>query len=86
MYYYYYYFMMQDSLDDSFNHTCNHTYNNSNTILISNPILSIIISIIGIFITSYMIYKIMEFLVVPTNKLEEKKKRRRDRIKKIFKI
>ena len=82
MYYYYYYFMMQNRLNNSFEPA----YNNSNTILISNPILSIIISIIGIFITYYMIYKIMEFLVVPTNKLEEKKKRRRDRIKKIFKI
>lgn len=83
MYYYYYYFMMQDrlnGLDNSFNHT----YNNSNTILISNPILSIIVSIIAIFIISYMIYKILEFIVTPTHKLEEKKKQRRDRINKIF--
>lgn len=80
MYYYYYYFMMQNRLDNSFNHT----YNNSNTILISNPILSIVVSIIAIFIASYMIYKVMEFLVIPTHKLEEKKKRRRDRINKIF--
>lgn len=80
--YYYYYFMMQDRLDNSFNHT----YNNSNTILISNPILSIIVSIIAIFIVSYMIYKILELIAVPTHKLEEKKKRRRDRIKRIFKI
>ena len=82
---YYYYFMMQDSLDNYFNHTCNHTYNNSNTILISNPILSIIVSIIAIFIISYMIYKVLEFIAVPTHKLEEKKKRRKDRINKIFK-
>lgn len=80
MYYYYYYFMMQDRLDNSFNHT----YNHSNTILISNPILSIIVSIIAIFIVSYMIYKILEFIAVPTHKLEEKKKQRRDRINKIF--